>query len=155
MKAVGRYGRRAGTSLLEMLVVLTILGVIAGAVAPAIRRSVTETKAETVRRQITMLVDRARITAIRRGAATVLTLDPLREKYWMVRNATTGDSIIAGGELGLPDGVRLESPAPRPSLRFAPSGQLVVTDAIVVRASDGAIVLSSIQWRGSGFSRAK
>jgi prepilin-type N-terminal cleavage/methylation domain-containing protein len=141
---------RAGISLLEVLVVLTIVSVVAGSVAPAIRRDISETALEAEARQVKELVGRARRTAITRGVPITLTVDASGGRYWVIETASRMDSVIATGSLPMAPGVRLESTAPRAVLRFAPTGEVTRADVLVMRGSASSISISSAGWSGSG-----
>ena len=146
---------RAGISLLEVLVVLTILGVVAGSVAPAFRQNVNENELESADRQVRHLAERARRTSVARGVPMTLTIDAAGAKYWVIATTSRADSVIATGSLTMPPGVRLESATPRAALRFAPTGEATSADAIVIRGHAAAISISSIGWRGSVIDHEK
>jgi prepilin-type N-terminal cleavage/methylation domain-containing protein len=67
-----RAGTRLGISLVEVLVVLIILGILAGTVAPAFRSEVVIDDRETATREIRQTVERARRTAITEGPVKIL-----------------------------------------------------------------------------------
>lgn len=140
---------RAAISLLEVLVVLTIIGVASGVVAPAFRRSMTETVLESSARQVRELVERARRTSIRQGVPVTLTIDTGAARFWVVATGIRADSLIASGSLAMPAGLRLESAARRAAFRFAATGEVTSADHIVIRDPTTAISISSIGWRVS------
>jgi type II secretory pathway pseudopilin PulG len=132
-----------------MLVVLTILGVMAGAVAPAILRVVDEDELTAATRAATSLIERARHTAVLRAVPVTLRIDPTEARYWVIAEEAAADSLLASGRLELPAGVHVESGHPRPQLRFAPTGALGYSDAVVLRSAAGAVTVTSTSWQGS------
>lgn len=143
-----RVGTRPGISLVEVLVVLIILGILAGTVAPAFRNEVVIDDRETATREIRQTVERARRTAIDRGAPVKLILDAAGARYWVVAARVGADSIVAAGSIPLPPGFHLQSAAPRVAVRFAPTGELSHGDAIVLYGSGGATVITRAGWKG-------
>lgn len=149
MTQVRRARNRRGFSLLEMIVVLTILAAIAGAVAPAMQRGVAEDELQETTRQFTSLYDRAYRTAVSRSVAVTLSIDVGNRRYWVVAAEPRGDTVVANGLLSLQPGERLEAAVPRLTIRFGPTGGVTLADAVVLRGPANAVSLTSISWRGS------
>lgn len=144
-----RDGIPRGMSLLELLVVLTIMGFVAGSVAPAIRSEVSEGELESATRRLQQLVAQSRRTAIARALPVSLCLDSESGRYWIITRSAQRDSVVATGLITLPPGVRVESRRRRAEIRFAPTGQVSSTDVITVHAASAALPISSITWRGA------
>ena len=70
-----RRGRRAGFTIIELLVVLAILGVILGFSLPAIFNFIRRSEIEGTARQTASLLQLARLEAIKRSASTRVTAD--------------------------------------------------------------------------------
>ena len=149
MMATTRRRNRVGVSLLEMIVVLTILATIAGAVAPAIQRSFSDGELQSTRRQFASQFDRAQRTAVSRGVPVSLSIDVKGNRYWVVATERTGDTVITHGVLELEAGERLESIAPRATIRFGPTGDVTFADAVVLRGPSSSLSVASISWRGT------
>ena len=140
---------RGGVSLLEVLVVLTILGVLAGAVAPAFRSEPPPDALQTASREVRHVADRARRTAIDLGVPVTFLVDAISARYWVIAAFPSRDTVLSSGHLKLPSGVELVSPAVRASLRFAPTGVISGRDAIVIRSDGGSVSIATTSWQGT------
>ena len=78
----GRDEQRSGRTLVEMLVVLTLVGMMAAAAAPAFHTRFDERGAALVARTLGARLERARSTAARRATTVTLVLDPASGRTW-------------------------------------------------------------------------
>lgn len=139
---------RAGFTLVEMLIVIVILGVVAGATAPAIRDLRAADPLQGATSQATTLLGRARRTAMERAVPVRVSLDPETHRY-SVRALPYGaapDSILADS-LPLDDAVRLDARGGRLVLLFAPTGE-ARGDTLVLRWRGRVAAVSADPWTG-------
>ena len=120
---------RHGVTLIELVVVLALMGIIAGVVTPAFR-SATASDDSTVA-QLGAVVRAARARSIERAAVVTLTIDPATGRFWIDHPDTTG-AIVMSAQSSL-------TGADRVHFRFRPTGEvaadpLSITEAGVVRA---------------------
>ncbi|HKN67444.1 MAG TPA: type II secretion system protein [Gemmatimonadaceae bacterium] len=127
MKGVRASGRQ-GVTIVEMVVVLTIIGIVAAAVVPALRPlGVRRDVLVESRSALMSVLTSARRRAITDATTLTLTLDPETARYWM-HEAEPTDSMIRGAHFdsasvfGFPEGVTLTGSAPRLHFVFSPSG---------------------------------
>jgi len=129
---------RRGVTLIELVVVMALIAIIAGVTAPALtaldRRDANATEV------VVGLLRKARATAIERGVAVTMTIDPSAARYWLDVPDTT-DVIV------LPAGASLTASSARVHVRFAPDGG-VAADPLFVRQGDRAIPITFDPWSG-------
>lgn len=104
--------------MLELVLVLSILGVLLGISYPALRRGLDGVAARGARDALGLGVARARVVALARGGA-VLVVDLPGARFWV--EAAAGDTVGAPVDLAARYGVRLTidgSGAERIALRF-------------------------------------
>ena len=81
-----------GHTLWEVLLVLAVLGAVGGLAAPSLRLGRRQTNAVAQsRHEIVALLESARLTAVQRGTAVELRLDPPTGHAWMF--AAEGDTL--------------------------------------------------------------
>ncbi len=73
-----RHGRTRpeGFTLLEIMVVVAVVGIIALMGLPALQNMILRSKHEGAARQISMLIHRAKMEAVKQSVPTVVTIDP-------------------------------------------------------------------------------
>lgn len=149
-----RRSSRVGVSLVEILVVLMILGILAGAVAPAFQESLNRDGLMTAEEQTRQLIERARRTALLRAVPVRLLIDA-KAQYWVIAADGGSDSVIATGRLSLPAGTRIEMAPPRAEVRMSATGAIVYADEIGVRHAARAAIIAVVDWDGTGDRHAR
>lgn len=113
-----RNTARPGTTLLELTLVLSILGVLLGLGYPLFRRGLDGLAVRGARDTLGAGVARARATALGRGGAELI-VDLGEARFWVV--AASGDTIGTPVDLAARYGVRLSTTGTgtnRVALRF-------------------------------------
>ena len=141
-----RRGRR-GFSLLEVIVVLSILGVVAGVTAPALRDAMRKDELTSSADEIIALIDRTRRTAVEYGAVTTLTIDATSKAYWVTSRTTLGERLVGSGTVPLAPGAELVTSDGRATFTFDPEGKASVTD-VAVRLIGKTTAITVDRWRG-------
>lgn len=134
---------RSGMTLVELMVVLVVMAVLAGAVLPAIASATRREGSDRAARQITDLLHYAAAAAVGRGRPVTVSLDPEQGKCWVATRTVSLPWLETQGEapaervltaLRLPEGVQvfavredtagseLPASAGLPSVRFGPDG---------------------------------
>lgn len=121
--------RRAGFTLLELVLVLTIIALLLAAVAPALSGFATGRRPGEAAAEFVALTRLARSNAIAQGRTYRVLCDPTRGRWWMANDHS--GTAPAPGPLGevfhTPSGVRLATNAPLinglPTLQFMPDGR--------------------------------
>jgi Tfp pilus assembly protein FimT len=109
---------RVGTTLLELALVLSILGVLFGLAYPTLRHGLDVVAVQGARDALGSGVARTRTAAVSRGGATLM-LDLRDARFWV--ESTSGDTVGAPVDLAARYGARLDvdgAPADRVALRF-------------------------------------
>jgi prepilin-type N-terminal cleavage/methylation domain-containing protein len=113
---------RRGVTLIELVVVMALIGLLAGVAAPAFLSSTTA-QSSTAGQRVTALIASARARAVEQGTVVTMTIDPATNRFWV-------DHPDTSGVIELPEGSLLHGDA-RVHFRFEPSGQ-VAADLLVV-----------------------
>jgi prepilin-type N-terminal cleavage/methylation domain-containing protein len=126
-----------GYTLLELVVVMTILALMAAAVVPLYQGSVTRLRSDEAGRRLLATMKFAHERAIAEGAEYRLYLDHRNNTYWVMRLDAVEDGEKQfrnlarpyGGKRMLPEGMRMEIPTARRDsqrdahyIAFFPSG---------------------------------
>jgi prepilin-type N-terminal cleavage/methylation domain-containing protein len=136
-----------GFTLVEMVVVLALIGILAGVTVPALESLDSRDPAAAAAEPVMGALDAARRTALRDARATTLTIDPRTAQYAITEASDSGRAIVQQGVLALAAGVRLETSEPRLRFRFEPGGS-VYADSFVVRFAGGASPIVLDPWMG-------
>lgn len=137
-----------GFSLTELIVVLALLGVMAGAVAPAVVRTVTRSPGEQVVASIADTIRAVRREALQRGQPASLTVEPKTGRFWIVLERPPRADSLREGKWTLPPGTTLLHHRDRAQMRFAPAGMLRA-DSLVVRSDESIRIIAVAQWSGA------
>lgn len=131
--------RRPGTTLLELLVALTLLGVLLGLGVPALGHRLDRLAVRGARNALAAGVARARSAAIARGGAR-LVISPPRATFWVAAGTGAEVDTVAGPfDLAERYGVALEAGGRRRvALRFDALGIGRIASATIGVVRDGA-----------------
>jgi Tfp pilus assembly protein FimT len=97
--------QRTGTTLVELLLALCLLGILTGLAAPAMGRGLDRFAARAARDELAAALSRTRSAAVALGGAG-LVVDPGRAVFW-IRSAT-GDTVLSPVDLLARHGVGME-----------------------------------------------
>ena len=139
--------RTAGFTLIEVVVVLVLLGVVAGVTVPAFRNTALGGPRAEVTGEVLRLLEGARSTALDRATVIRLTLDPRTGSYRIEADSAGYRVSIREGRLSLPAGVTLEGGADWLAARYTPTGT-AVTDTIAIVGTGGTTRISVDRWTG-------
>lgn len=141
---------RRGFTLVELIVVLTILAVTTGLAIPAFRRWVEEDDLTVATRRIEALFRMARDSAIRSGSTVTLVLDSATAHAWLIPSAGDGSEVepIQGGDaVDLPQSVTLRLSKTRARFRFT-AGGAVFGDSLWLTTPYESRVITLDPWTG-------
>lgn len=140
---------------MEMLVALAILGVMAGAVAPALIETREEPGVREASRLLVELLQRARATAAERGVVVTLVVDPLTGRAW----SGTDEQPLLEDSLARPlaaslvrarlagNAVTITASEARAHWTFTPSG-ITYGDAVLLHDRVRARLIGVDRWTG-------
>jgi len=120
---------RSGVTVIEMVVVMALIGIMAGVVAPSILSPERRITNESALDRVDALLRFARATAIERARRVNLVIDPATSRFWLDLPDTAGD-------LALPEGATLLSRARRVHIQFEPTGEAAMSDALFVQQGE-------------------
>jgi len=136
-----------GFTLIEVVVVLVLLGVVAGVTVPAFRSAASGGPRAEVTGDVLRLLEVARSAALDRATVTRLMLDPRTGNYRIETDSMGHRVSLREGRLTLPAGVTLEGGPGWAAARFTATGT-AVADSIVVRGSGGVTHIGVDTWTG-------
>jgi len=142
-----RVLERAGFTLIEVVVVLVLLGVVAGVTLPAFMRPDAGGPRAEVTSELLRLLESARATALERATTTCLVLDPASGSYRVEGDSAGQAVVVREGRVQLPANVTLMSDRSRVQFRFSSSG-VAIAESLVVRGPDGASRVVVDRWTG-------
>jgi type II secretory pathway pseudopilin PulG len=124
--------KNAGFSLTELMVIIGIIGIMAGIAMPNLIGWLPKYRMGSAAREILGTIEFARLTAVKRNVATLVTLDYANDLVRVTVGATTVRTIR------MPAGIDLKEPA-SPSLgaSFNFNGQGMADKSGEVLISDG------------------
>jgi type II secretion system protein H len=133
------YAGPPGFTLVEVLVVILVLSLAAGVVAPALLGPGGRGDAEQAAEDVVALLRAARRTAVEEGITVSVRLDPATGRYW-VAEGDGGHRHRAAGRVSLVNGVRLVAAEPRPRFTFLAVGGASGEVVLVQGPADQALV---------------
>lgn len=137
---------RRGFTLVEIVVVVALLAIVSGVVAPALISATREDDTTRGAAELRTLLERARLTAVERGVPVVATIAPAAGAYRIELAAS--DSLLEAGLLALPQTVRLYAAAPVLRIRFDPLGT-ADADSVTVNGTARSRVVCVDPWTGA------
>jgi type IV fimbrial biogenesis protein FimT len=124
--------KNAGFSLTELMVIIGIIGIMAGIAMPNLIGWLPKYRMGSAAREILGTLEFARLTAVKRNAATMVTLDYANDLVRVTVGATTVRTIR------MPAGIDLKEPAsPSIGASFNFNGQGMADKSGEVLISDG------------------
>jgi general secretion pathway protein H len=133
-----------GFTLMEVVVVLLVLGIAAGAAVPAFRGAGAETPVDASTREVLTLLRSARRLAVDRTTSVTLMLEPATGRYWV---STTASDSLRADSLSLPPGTRLVAAAPRVRFAFERDGS-ASGEPIAVEGEGRRVPILLDRWSG-------
>ena len=124
-----RAGKSSGFTLLELVLVLTIIAVVLAAVVPTFSGFAAGRKPQDTAARFVALARYARSEAIADGSTYRILFDVNQGTWWLAGEANGNQPVDSplGRVYQVPEGVRIEADVPVvdgvPTLHFAPSGQ--------------------------------
>lgn len=82
--------RTRGFTLIEMLIVVTIIGIVSGFGLPRMNELMKRESTRSARREVVTLVSRARNTAAQRGCRSTLHISASTDQVWVTSCKLTG-----------------------------------------------------------------
>ena len=139
---------RLGFTLIEMIVVLIVIAVTAGLIAPAMMRMSGVSTDDSESAPLAALLRSARRQALEGGSVVTVIIDPKEARYRADTTGPRGAGLLGEGELAFEPGVSLESDSLRVRFTFRPDGS-VFGDTLMVHGSMGSSRVSVDRWTGA------
>ena len=138
---------RAGFTLVEVVVVLAIMGVLAAVTAPAFLAPRAADEPAAAAAETRRVLERARSTALARGAVVTVTIDPRTARYRVELERADDRELVADSAIAMAPGTAVATTAPRLRLRIEPTGA-AWGDSVVIIAGSRAAIVSADRWSG-------
>lgn len=117
--------QRAGVTVMELVVVVALIGIMAGAVAPSFAALDRHPSDQPVTERVNALVRFGRRVAVERAEAVDITIDPRTRRYWV-------DPPDTVGILDMTDDATLVSRASRVHVHIEPNGESTIEEQLFV-----------------------
>jgi type II secretion system protein H len=146
---IGSRLARRGFTLAELIVVIAIIALVATVTVPALA-SLDHTGAPGgAAASVLSVLQRARRTAIKRGATVTLRLIPATAQYWATIDSADERPVLASAVIPLDAGSTLTAPHERAQWVFFADGR-VAGDTLVVHPRNGAaVMIAADPWTGA------
>lgn len=129
---------RRGFTLLELLIAITLAGVLSAVAVPAVQRQVERWRLGAAARQVVMDLKVARGRAILDGATQRLRFAVPGASYQRERQRPGGAYAASGPATPLPDGVRVvDCTAAGDGIGFRPRGHAISFGTVTLRNASG------------------
>ena len=148
--------RQGGHTLWEMLLVLALLGVVTAIVAPSfgLRPPARQDSVTATTTEILAMLARARLTALDRGTAVDVLIDPATARVWTFSVERGERRLITAGTLPLAGGATLIADTPRVRFTFD-AGGTASGGPVIVSGIEGARVVTVDPWSGVADAAAR
>jgi prepilin-type N-terminal cleavage/methylation domain-containing protein len=129
---------RRGFTLLELLIAITLAGVLSAIALPSVQRQVERWRIGAAARQVVMDLKAARARAIAGGAAERIHFAVASATYQLERQRPGGAYAAIAPATRLPDGVRVvDCTAAGDGVGFRPRGYAITFGTITLRNASG------------------
>ena len=91
--------RKRGFTVIEMLIVVTLIGVVSAFGLPRMNELMKRESTRSARREVVTLVSRARNSAAQRGCRATLHIDAATERVWVTVCSTTTTGLDTLGPI--------------------------------------------------------
>jgi prepilin-type N-terminal cleavage/methylation domain-containing protein len=132
--------RRSGFTLIEIIVVLIIFAVMAGAVMPALLRF-GEDEDTTAYAGVRKLLRDAQRTSAEHGVPVRVIIDPEKGDYRADTVGANGTGVVLEGNFSQTGSVTMESDSSRVRFTFLPSG-IAFGDSLIVHTGTASVKLT-------------
>jgi prepilin-type N-terminal cleavage/methylation domain-containing protein len=143
-----------GFTLVEIVVVISLLVIVAAAVAPALMRAGREDDVTASANEIAGLIRTARTAGLTRGEGVTLTVVTASGRYVVEGegDAHANAEPLAEGRLALAAGVTVSADRPTRTFAFDRTGA-AAAESLVVHGSGGTMVVGVEGWTGEPYVR--
>ena len=137
----------AGFTLIEVVVVLVLLGIVAGVTVPALRDWAPQDALSVASDQVVRVLRSARAEALHRGVETRLMIDPDQGGYRLEIDSTGAPPVVHEGRFRLPEGTQLRGNSVRALYRFTATG-MARGDSLWLSSQEGSRLVIVDSWTG-------
>jgi prepilin-type N-terminal cleavage/methylation domain-containing protein len=138
---------RPAFTLVEVVVVLALMGILAAVTAPAFVAPRAESEPLAIATEVRRVLERARSTALARGATVTVTIEPRTARYRVDIDTADERELVVDSTIAIAPGAAIAATAPRLRLRIEPTGA-VWGDSVVITSNDRAAIVSADRWSG-------
>lgn len=136
-----------GFTLIEIVVVISLLGVVAAVSVPAMLSGMRRSRVEELSSSMMQLVQTTRSAAANRATAATLTIDTERDRYWIETDSGNGTVVIQSGVIEPKRALSGNEQRRRLSVRFSADG-IASADSLRLRVDGNAATISIDLWTG-------
>lgn len=145
-----RTGARSGYTLVEMAVVLAVMAIASGLVAPALVNFGRIPPRRTADALLSLLAATRRL-AIDHNVTATLVLDPKSGDYRVDSTGIFGSGLVVQSQIDLLGMESMATDLPRLNYSFQPTGA-ALGDTVRVRGADSSVVIVLDPWSGVAYA---